>query len=661
MNDVFLLKSLAQARRLIIVAAALMVLFAFAASARADTAPQWVMAALKTPKADYDNSVPYIVLLDEHVTTVRDSGRSETRWRSVIRILTQEGRVAARREVYYDSQIHISDLRAWHIRSDQKVFELERDKVTEESRYDDLYSDIKSKVMRFGEVEVGSVVAFEWTQKEKPLVNQDYHFFQSRSPVVVSRYQINVPSDWRVDSVVFNHSPIDPKVENSSYTWQIENLPPIKEEPWMPDTAGLAPYLAVSYYPSRGEAARKSVSSWQDVSRWADQLMRREPRAKAIIEAKAKELAANSNSEFEKVKALARWVQRSIRYASIQLSAIGGYRPNPADIVLRKGYGDCKDKAALLQAMLRAVSVEAYLVLVYSGDSSRVRAEFPSPLQFNHAIIAIAINSDLPSSAVDPQLGRFLFFDPTDDTTPVGQLPFYLQGSLGLVVKNDSGDLIRLPAQSEEANALCREIDMEAGAAGEIVAQVKEVYSGQMAAIARRRIQSSSAEDYARDMGSRVSRDIPGAVISELKITGQAYLDEPLRIEYEIRAAGYANRMNRLMVIRPLLLRAWQFPAFTQAERFSPVRFDMKSIQEDTVRINLPHGFRIDELPKGANLASSFGQFKLDHRTEDRKVIVHRRLAIKAQSVSASDYADVKRFFDAAQSASHANIVLVSE
>lgn len=660
MSDEFPLKGLAPARRLITVAAALMTLFA-SASARADTAPQWVMAALKTPLIDYDNSVPYIVLIDERVTTVRDSGRAETRWRSVVRILTQEGRAAARREIYYDSQIHISDLRAWHIRSDQQVFELERDKVTEQSRQDDLYSDIKSKVMRFGEVEVGSVVAFEWTQKEKPLVNQDFHFFQSRSPVAVSRYQINMPSDWRIDSVLFNHPPVDPKVENGSYTWQIENLPPIKEEPWMPDTAGLAPYLAVSYYPVRGEAARKNISSWEDVSLWADLLMRREPRAKGIIEAKAREIAANLNSELEKVKALARWVQRSIRYVSIQLNAIGGYRPNPADVVLRKGSGDCKDKAALLQAMLRAVGIESHLVLVYSGDPSRVRAEFPSPLQFNHAIIAIAVNSDSPSSADDPRLGRFLFFDPTDDATPVGHLPFYLQGSLGLVVKNDSGDLIRLPAQSEEANALRREIALEAGAGGEIVARVSEIYSGQMAAVARRRIESSSADDYAREMGSRISRDIPGAVISQLKITAQADLDEPLRISYEIRAAGYANRMSRLLVIRPLPLRAWQFPSFTQAERWSPVQFEMKSIQEDTVRITLPHGFRIDELPKGANLVSGFGEFKLDHRMEDRKVVVRRRLAIKAQSVRASEYAFVKRFFDAAQSASQASIVLVSE
>ncbi|HEY7546821.1 MAG TPA: transglutaminase-like domain-containing protein, partial [Blastocatellia bacterium] len=460
--------------------------------------------------------------------------------------------------------------------------------------------------------------------------------------------------------VLFNHSPIDSKVENGSYTWQIENLPPIKEEPWMPDTSGLAPYLAVSYYPSRGEVTRKSISSWEDVSLWADQLMRREPRVKGIIEAKAKEITANSTSEIERAKSLARWVQRNIRYASIQLSAIGGYRPNPADVVLRKGSGDCKDKSALLQALLRAVGIQSYLTLVYAGDSSHVRAEFPSPLQFNHAIVAIAINANLPSSGDDARLGRFLFFDPTDDTTPLGQLPFYLQGSLGLVVKGESGNLVRLPAQEEEANKLCREITIEAGASGEVTAQVIEVYTGQMAALARRLIQSSSAEDYAREMGSRISRDIPGAVIKGLKITGQSELDEPLRIEYEIRAAGYANRMNRLLVIRPLPLRAQQFPAFTQTERFSPVQFDMKSIQEDTVKINLPHGFRIDELPPGTNLTSGFGEFKLDHQMQGGQVIVHRRLAIRTHSVGVSQYADVKRFFDAAQTASQANIVLVS-
>jgi hypothetical protein len=640
-------------------AGALMTLLSL--TARADTAPPWVRSALEQPIGSYEKSAPFVVLADERVTTVRENGRSESRWRYAVRILTQEGRAAARREIYYDSQIRISDLHAWHIRADQKVFELEQHKVIEESRYDNLYSDIKSKVMRFGEVEVGSVVAFEWVQKEKPLVNQDFHFFQSRSPVVVSRYRLILPAGWQVHSAVFNHAPIEPVVEGSAYTWQLEGLSAVEEEPWMPDTAELAPYLAVSYFPPRADAAKKSIRSWEDVSRWADDLMKAQTRERGVVESKARELTSGLASDIEKARSLARWVQKSIRYASIQLSAIGGYRPYPADAVLKKGYGDCKDKSALLQTLLRAVGIESFMTLVYAGDAFRVRPEFPSPLQFNHAILAISIDANLSATIADARLGRLVFFDPTDDQTPLGDLPFYLQGSYGLVVKAESGKLIRLPAQEEEANKARREIDVQVGSGGEVSAEVREVYTGQMASALRRRLASLSAEECVREILARVSRDLPGASITDLKINREAELEEPLRISYEIKAVSSTGRLNRLLVVRPLILRAQQFPLFTRAERFSPVRFEMKSVQEDVAVISLPEGFRIDELPSETRLQSGFGEFGIFYKFDRGRVVAQRRLAISALTTPVSYYAEVKRFFDSALSASQTNIVLISQ
>ncbi|HET9532218.1 MAG TPA: DUF3857 and transglutaminase domain-containing protein, partial [Blastocatellia bacterium] len=341
------------------------VLTLFVATGRADTPPDWVRARLDASASEYDKNVPFVVLLDERVTTIKDNGKAEIRSRFVARVLTQDGRVAARREIQYDSQTRISDLHAWHIRADQKVFELESDKVFEESISDDLYTDIRSKVMRFGEVDIGSVVAFEWVQKEKPLVYQDYHLFQGRAPVLMSRYRLNLPAGWSVETKIFNHPQVAPVVDNNSYTWELQKLPAINEEPWMPEGISLSPFLAVSYFPARGRATGKSFSSWQDVSRWADKIMQKLSRNSGPVQRKAAELAQGISTESEQALALSRWVQNSIRYASIQLGVIGGYRPNPPEAVLKKGYGDCKDKSALLQAMLRAIGVESYQVLVF--------------------------------------------------------------------------------------------------------------------------------------------------------------------------------------------------------------------------------------------------------------------------------------------------------
>jgi uncharacterized protein DUF3857/transglutaminase superfamily protein len=645
-------------RRICFLVAALAALSVATRPSRADSPPDWVKSVLAESVGESDNNASCVVLLDERVTTVRGDGSSETRSRYAVRVLTEEGRAAARREIQYDSQTRIRDLHAWHIRADQKVFELQQDKVTEHAINEDLYSDIRSKVMRFGEVEIGSVVAFEWVRKEKPLVNQDYHFFQSKSPVFASRYQLNLPPGWQVKALVFNHEPIRASVSGNSHIWELKGLHAIKEEPMMPDSLALSPYLAVSYFPPKDDGPGKAFSSWREVSAWAERIMRCPVRAHKSIEAKAAEITGSLVSEPEKVRAIAGWVQEKIRYASIQLGTLGGYRPNPPDTVLKKGYGDCKDKSSLMQALLQAKGVTSYPVLVFAGDPTRVRPEFASPLQFNHAIIAIEVKEEGQGVLDHPRLRRLMFFDPTDGITPIGDLPFYLQGSYGLVVKGESGDLLRLPDQTENRNTLSREIAVRVSSSGEVTALVKEAMSGQLATATRRRLASSGEEEYAKEVASRVARDLPGARLSGLRINHDGASRGQLGIEYRVEAGGFPNRVNKLLVIRPVLLWAQQFPLFTDPERQHPILFEMKSVKEDIVKIELPEGFKLDEVPPDTSVRSSAGEFGMTYEVAGSEVIVRRRLVLNKQVLPASDYTEVKKFFETARSASQASIVL---
>jgi transglutaminase-like putative cysteine protease len=53
---------------------------------------------------------------------------------------------------------------------------------------------------------------------------------------------------------------------------------------------------------------------------------------------------------------------------------------------LSRGYGDCKDKANLMRAMLRVLKIESYPIAIYSGDPTFVREEWasPGPIQPRH-------------------------------------------------------------------------------------------------------------------------------------------------------------------------------------------------------------------------------------------------------------------------------------
>ena len=110
--------------------------------------------------------------------------------------------------------------------------------------------------------------------------------------------------------------------------------------------------------------------------------------------------------------------------------------------------------------MFKAAGVQSYLLDIYSGDRTHVHEEWPSD-QFNHMILAAKVSDSVSAATVIPSpLGRLLIFDPTDQKTPVGDLPWDEQGSYALLLANEHGDIIKMPVIKPEANL--DEISVEA-------------------------------------------------------------------------------------------------------------------------------------------------------------------------------------------------------
>ena len=144
-------------------------------------------------------------------------------------------------------------------------------------------------------------------------------------------------------------------VNGTSYTWEMRNLAPIPPEPMSPSVANLSPRIEISYSPAdKTQAVNRTFTSWADVSRWATSMHEGQVIVDDNVAAKARELTANAASELEKIRSIGNYVQ-NLQYISIDIG-VGhgnGYRPRSSSLVLSRGYGDCKDKANLMRAMLR--------------------------------------------------------------------------------------------------------------------------------------------------------------------------------------------------------------------------------------------------------------------------------------------------------------------
>ena len=234
--------------------------------------------------------------------------------------------------------------------------------------------------------------------------------------------------------VTFNHAKIEPKVNGSTYIWELTNLPPIPNEPLSPSLSNLVARLAVSYYPPSGGALPqiRTFTNWSEVGAWMGELEDPQVIVNDALATKAMQLTISAKTEYEKIQAIGQYVQ-NVQYISIQtgLGRGGGYRPHSSTEVFAKSYGDCKDKANLMRAMLKAVGITSFPVSIYSGDPDYVRPDWPSPQQFNPCIIAVKVSDETHASTIiqHARFGRLLIFDPTDSETPIGDLPFYFRAA----------------------------------------------------------------------------------------------------------------------------------------------------------------------------------------------------------------------------------------
>jgi len=375
---------------------------------------------------------------------------------------------------------------------------------------------------------------------------------------------------------------------------------------------------------------------------------------------KAYELTALAKTEYEKIRAIAQYVQ-NIQYISIQtgIGRGGGYRPHASTEVFAKSYGDCKDKANLMRAMLQVVGITSIPVSIYSGDPNYVSAAWPSPQQFNHCIIAVKVGDQTQASTIiqHPTLGRLLIFDPTDEQTPIGDLPFHLQGSLALIDSKSETELVRMPVTPPEMNQLERTATLELQADGGIAGQIKEQANGQTAARFRSEFRRLSKPEYTGMIERWLSTGATSARLTKMEPSDNS-TEGRFTLDVEFNAKTYGQLMqDRLLVFKPAIVSRREGLSLTGATRKHPVVLRANAYSE-TVRVQLPAGFAVDEMPDAVKIETPFGSYLTSYEVKNNELIFKRQLSQKATTIAAADYEVVRKFFESIRAAENAPVVL---
>lgn len=643
------------------------VLWAVAAAAlfAADEMPQWAREAAARTAPSYPAKTPAVVLFQEETLTVDAEGRRVMTERAVIRKLTA-GRMDLRASRAFNVKTgRIRDIRAWALSPAGKETRYGKDRVLEGALDSgSVYDEARLKSIAAGDDwQTGGVFAYEIVEEEKTVFTQYPYSFQSRLPVLTSRFVLTLPPGWEATGRVLNH-PGDGGYRNAggTHTWELRDLPWIEEEEYSPDWHLLAPRLALSYFPAGTGAALRPLADWTAVSQWMSTLADGQSQLTAALQAKAAQLTANAATPLEKIRAIAAHVQQT-NYISVQMNVTrgGGYTPHRADEVLAKNYGDCKDKSNLMKALLAAAGIDSHLVAIFSRARDFVRPEWPSTMQFNHMILAVRAPAgvDLPIVTEHATLGRLLFFDPTDPYTPVGDLPDDEQGSHALVIAGERGTLVRVPRLPAAANRVVSETTATMDAGGGITAKSRRQYFGQSARSFRALFSRRNESDVRKSFESVLTRRLGGLALREIRPEDHATAGR-LDVSLEFAAARFGQVMQeRLLILAPggiISGSTYLLPA--TPGRKLPVHLDAH-VREDRVSIQVPDNFQLDELPAPVHIKTGYGEYRAQWKWTPGKVEMEQSLAINDIQAPASEYAQVRAFFDRIGGASNAAVVLM--
>lgn len=364
--------------------------------------PSWILTA-EIPVAGAPQEHPSGVdffLLDQQVHIEK----GQTYLRRAYQIVSDSGRQnSGQLSLSFDPSYQSLTIHHLQLRREAETIdklEVDRFQVLQQERDLDrqLYNGTLTAFIILEDLRIGDVIDVAYTiQGWNPVFGD--HFMGGSGlgwavPVRDFRYRLVVPAGKELQTRIHGSGTPQASVRTldggeTERVWGGTHLPQVQPEDDVPADHVVFPFLDVTDF-----------ASWGQVVEWAQPLYARDSSPTPLIDALVAKLRDSGETQEAVAVAALAFVQKEIRYLGIEMGA-GSHRPSPPEDVLRRRFGDCKDKTRLLVTLLERLHLRASPALVNSSSGNLVLRRLPSPYVFDHVVVLITF------------LGKDYLVDPT--------------------------------------------------------------------------------------------------------------------------------------------------------------------------------------------------------------------------------------------------------
>lgn len=505
------------------------------------------------------------------------------------------------------------------------------------------------------DIKEGSIIEYRYTIKS-PFYNSDIRSwrFQREYPVLWSEYKVTIPpiynyvtikqgfipytidSSWRTFK---RYSIIDPGDAGSSSTaynlsgdakcgwWALKDVPPFRDEKYMSSSKNYISKIKFQLNSIRYSDTH-IVQVMKDWFSTAEDLLKDPDFGEPLTETNSwmeddlKKIVTGTTG-LQKAKKIFEYVRDNFTCTDDDAR----YLSSPLKKTYQNKKGNVVDINMLLTAMLINQGFDAHPVLLSTVDNGKASETEALLNQFNYVISRVSIDSAF--YLLDASIGRLGFGKLTSEC---------YNGSGRLIDK--SPYLIPLSADSlsEEKNTMVfiTNDEKDNGINGFFTSNLGYYESLKM----RDKLAKIKQEEIVKEISKAYSSDVE---VSNVMFDSVKAYDEPISVRHDIKMKFDED----IVYFNPMFNEGWKNNPFSSEKRTYPVEMPYKMNEIYTLNMDMPKGYKVDELPKSTRVKLNDNEGMFEYLTANSSDVIQlrARLVINKANFTPDDYQTLRDFF----------------
>lgn len=573
--------------------------------------------------AKYPNDYAVIKNISESLTISMKDGKPYAESKTIKDVLILDDKangVYNRQYLYNNSYDELLELEAYTKVPDGKKYNKLKvtDIKTESARGRSVfYDDTKQTGFDFPSLIKGAIAHMEYSEAYKDVHFLTPFYCESYMPVVNAVYTVTLPSDMQLKYSIQNDPNKKIHIEESSkgrqrtYTFTCNDVEPTDRFSNAPSAPYYEPHIIiqlVSYKDERGQTIN-FLGNVDDLYKWDYGFISSINTNTNELKTLADSITEGAKTEKEKAQKIYEWVQSSIKYIAFE-DGLEGFVPRQAKIICDRRYGDCKDMASILTALLKAANLKAYFTWIGTRDIPYDYTDVSLPITDNHMIAALNLNNE------------WIFLDGTDPNCIFGLPSAFIQGKQALIaISPDEYKIIRVPEVDVNKSTVIDSTYITLTGSG-IKGFSSVYYNGYFGTDVYNKLMFSDAKETKDYVKYRMGKASNKFILGNYNISKLSNSNKEVKIQADFEVPDYSKKVADELYINLNLEKFFtDNNIIDTAKRKIPIENDYKYLIRQYTVFEIPESYNVSYIPKDFSVENPAFSFAIKYSTQGNKII----------------------------------------